>query len=291
MNADQFALFDDNLGGFARIFSRSTAVDMAAAFAETGLKQVQLNLSAVGHSTIPDSDELRSIDFAGIRSAITDAGLTVWGVSATYNMAHPDEATRAEATERTAAYIRGLGGLEATAVTLCTGTRNPENMWRTHPDNQNEESWAALLHSFQTLLPAAAEAGVLLAVEPEPGNIIASAVQAERLLTELGAGADQIGFILDPANLLSAVPRDEHPATLKHAFTSLGDRTVCVHVKDTVSWEETLAGGGVVNYDQVLTLWDALPDRVPLIIQDATEVQVPEVRERLRAAYANLVGQ
>lgn len=270
------------LGAFARIFPVGSAGALARAFAALGLTQVQLNLAALGHPTIPARDALASVDLAGIATAMRDQGRVIWGVSATYNAAHPDESLRAAETDAAARFIAALGPLGATAATLCTGTRDPENMWRAHPDNGSRAAWRALRRSLDALLPAAASSGVLLAIEPEPGNVIADAAAARRLARELGADAARLGFILDPANLVATTPRADQARVLRAAFAALGDRVSCVHVKDTVPWARTLAGDGVLDYALVLALRRGLPRVVPLIIQDAIPAQLPAIVALLR---------
>jgi sugar phosphate isomerase/epimerase/pimeloyl-ACP methyl ester carboxylesterase len=282
-------LFDRQLGAFARIFPRPNARELADAFVAAQLTQVQLNIAALGLPTIPDAAQLAGIDLEGIADALEHRYLELWGVSVTYNMAHPDEERRRAETERAAGYIRALGTIFPVAATLCTGTRDPDNMWAKHPENRTEAAWAAMLRSMRRLIPAAEAAGILLAVEPEPGNVVTGARDALRLIADLGDDARHIGFILDPANLLAETPRDDRPAVLRDAFRLLGDRTICVHAKDLVPWAETLAGRGEVDYGLVLELHAQYTHDVPVIIQDADEREAPIIRDMLRDAFlANL---
>ena len=278
-----------DLGVFARCFPAQAPEPLGRAIADAGFSSVQLNLSAIGLPTIPDAQALADIDLVAVRRDLEAPGLRIWGLSGSYNLAHPDQERARAQTEDAARLIRRAPELGVVAVTLCTGSRNPDDMWRAHPDNDTAEAWADLLRNLGPLLDAADEADVFLAVEPEPGNVISGTDAAVRLLDELGERASRVGFILDPANLVSGRHRSEHAAVLAEAFDLLGPRTICVHAKDSVPWAETLEGDGVVNYDHVLSLWDALPDVVPLIIQDATEEQVPPLRDRLRAAAAVLL--
>jgi sugar phosphate isomerase/epimerase len=122
---------------------------------------------------------------------------------------------------------------------------------------------------------------VLLAVEPEPGNVVSGTAQAQRLVAELGADAERIGFILDPANLIAVSPAQQHEEILLEAFQELGEKTICVHAKDIQPWSTTLKGGQGVDYELVGRLYHGLPNRVPFIIQDATEDELPHVRDWL----------
>jgi sugar phosphate isomerase/epimerase len=265
------------LGAFARIFSRPDVDQLAQAFEGHGLSQVQLNLSALGLPTIPRGDELKRLDTGAIRRTFALHGGTVWGISATFNTAHPDPDVRRGDTADAARFISTLGDSGAVAATLCSGSRDPRNMWGRHPDTASEAAWTDFRRSLDDLLPAAASAGVLLAIEPEPANTVSDAGRALRLVEELGADTDLIGFILDPANLIDDVDAADRRPTLERAFDVLGERTICVHAKDTVPWARSLSGAGVVDYELVGRLHAALPRRVPVIIQDASESEIDAV--------------
>ena len=40
-------------------------------------------------------------------------------------------------------------------LTLCTGTRNPDNMWADHPQNTSPEAWSDLLAAMEQALALA----------------------------------------------------------------------------------------------------------------------------------------
>jgi sugar phosphate isomerase/epimerase len=51
-------------------------------------------------------------------------------------------------------------GMGTSVITLCTGTRDPENMWRWHPENASSQAWSDLLSSMEAALRIAGE-GIL----------------------------------------------------------------------------------------------------------------------------------
>ena len=146
----------------------------------------------------------------------------IWGVSATYNTAHPDRGVREDTTARAAYFIANLGALQPVAATLCTGTRDPDNIWRPHPDNATEAAWTDMRRSSTSSSPRLGRQGAPRS-RPEPGNVVSGTAQAKRLVAELGADAERIGFILDPANLLSVSPAQQHEEILLEAFEELGE--------------------------------------------------------------------
>ena len=85
-------------------------------------------------------------------------------------------------------------------ITLSSGSRDPEDMWRWHPDNTTAQAWADSRSTLQTLAGYAEEYGLTLAVEPEHSNVVATADQALTMRDQVGSPA--LGFVYDAANLL-----------------------------------------------------------------------------------------
>jgi sugar phosphate isomerase/epimerase len=273
--------FEARLGIFARTFRRSTAAEVAAAVRDAGYALGHWNFAAIGLPTLTDD----VTEFIGVRAAFDGVGITIPSVSATFNLIHPDTDFRAELIERATRLIGLAGLLGADVVTLCTGTRDPQNMWRDHPDNTRPEAWRDLRAGLDVLLPAAVEANVTLGVEPEVGNVIRDATAAARLLDELGVDAP-IGIIFDPANLLSPATIDRQEEILTDAVDQLGPRIIGVQAKDVVESGYSAAGAGSMDFDLVFRLLDRVA-AVPVIVQDATEDDAARVRADLVRWHAD----
>ena len=95
----QFSGVAGQLGIFARTFMRDSPAAVARAVADAGFDLVQLNLNSFGLPTIPDQDVLASTDFGAVRASFAEHGITIWGVSVTYNTIHPDAGVRHRLTE------------------------------------------------------------------------------------------------------------------------------------------------------------------------------------------------
>jgi sugar phosphate isomerase/epimerase len=275
------------LGIFARIFKRPPTADVATAvagaIAEAGFPVTQLNLSSVGLPTLPPLDT--TADLGAIGTAFAACQVQIWGLSATYNVVHPDLSVRQDGTTKAVALISRARELSADVVTLCTGTRDSEDMWRAHPGNRTEDAWHDLRSTLDQLLPAAEKAGVVLGVEPEPGNVVADANLGRRLLNELGADARLVGIVLDPANLVSSRTLDNQERILQAAFEELGPHTVAVHAKDVVrTGGFAAAGRGELDYELIFMLHAGLPQAVPVILQDVDEDDVARARDFLLSA-------
>jgi sugar phosphate isomerase/epimerase len=270
--------FEARLGIFARTFRRPTAQDVAAAVHAAGYALGHWNFAAIGLPTLADG--LTEDAFLQVRAAFDDVDIAIPSVSATYNMIHPDQDFRADRTKQATHLIRHAGLLGADVVTLCTGTRNPRNMWHGHPDNTTPQAWRDLRTSLDELLSAAADANVTLGVEPEGGNVIRDASAATRLLDELGQDAP-IGIVLDPANLLSPATVARQEEILTDAVDQLGPRIVGVQAKDVVeAGGYSAAGAGSMDFDLVFRLLDRVAE-VPVIVQDASEDDAARVHADL----------
>lgn len=271
------------LGIFARTFRRATAADVCAEVAAAGYPLAHWNFAAIGLPTLADG--VAPPVFAEVRAAFGAAGLGLPSVSATFNTIDPDLDARAELTRRAVRLIGLAPLLGAEVVTLCTGTRDPANMWRAHPDNRSESAWRDLLATLEPLLASAADAGVLLGIEPEAANVVRDAPAAARLLAELGADAP-VGIVFDPANLLSPATVDRQEGILTEAVDLLGPRIIGVQAKDVVDGGYSAAGAGAMDYHLVFRLLDRIGP-VPVVVQDAVETDAARVRTDLLRWHAD----
>jgi sugar phosphate isomerase/epimerase len=270
-------------GVFARMFPRPAPDQVARAIAASGYTATQLNLASFGQRTLP----LEEPDPEPIRRAFADAGVRIWALSATFNAIHPDPAVRADGLAGARRVISLASRLSVPVVTLCTGTRDPSDMWRAHPGNVLPDAWRDLRATLSALLPAAASAGVRLGIEPEGGNVIRDARAAARLLAELGPDAAHIGIVFDPANLLAEGTLARQAEILDDAVDLLRGSIVGFHAKDlSPAGASTAAGQGVLDYPGIAGLWRSLPSPVPVIVQDASEEQAAGVLAFLERAWA-----
>lgn len=268
---------EGRLGIFARTFRRPTAKEVAVAVRTAGYALGHWNFAAIGLPTLADG--VTEGAFVDVRSAFDAAGLAIPSVSATFNLIHPDEDQRAGQTAQAVRLIGLVGLLGADVVTLCTGTRDPVNMWRGHPDNVTSEAWRDLRTGLDKLLTAAADAHVTLGIEPEAGNVVQDAATASCLLEEVGPDAP-IGIVFDPANLLSPATVARQGEILTDAVEQLGPHIIGVQAKDVVEGGYSAAGAGSMDYHLLFRLLSPFGP-VPVIVQDAVEADAARVREDL----------
>jgi sugar phosphate isomerase/epimerase len=272
------------IGIFARTFTRRSAAEVAKAVRGAGFTLVQFNFSAIGLDTLHPGAQ--PSDFEQVALSFRQHGTDLWGLSATYNVIHPDRTVR-DAQTRDALRLIGMSCLlSVTAVTLCTGTRNPRDMWTWHPDNHSPTAWRDMRATLDALLPAAASANVVLGIEPEPANVICDARQAARLLRELGPDTVPVGIVLDPGNLVTPATLDHQQRIIPEAFDLLGEHVIGLQAKDLNPSGPAALGHGQLDYDLIIPRAQQLPRQVPIIIQDVTEQDAARSGAFLRARIA-----
>ena len=142
--------------------------------------------------------------------------------------------------ERLQEVVRTGADMASGLITLCTGTRDLEDDWRAHPDNDKPEAWRDLLDSMTTAIGIADRYDVDLGIEPELGNVVNSAAKARRLIDELGS--PRVKIILDPANLFETASLAEQREIVAAGIDLLADRIAMGHAKDrTAAGEFTTA--------------------------------------------------
>jgi sugar phosphate isomerase/epimerase len=164
------------LGIFAKTFSRPTIEELFQSIAGYGINSVQFNLSCAGLEPIPKNvpSELarRIADSANL------AKVELSAISGTFNMAHPDPVDRRGNLVKFEVLCGVAARLHIPVITLCTGTRDPVNMWKWHPENDSKEAWDDMVQSIESALIAAEKNNLALAFEPESENIVNSATRA-----------------------------------------------------------------------------------------------------------------
>lgn len=219
------------LGTMTRHVERPSLEAVAAAIHGYDLGAVQLSLESDGLEPLPD--QLTEAQARRIRRIFQDAGVRIAAVSGTFNVIDPDRERRRTNLERFARLCDACTWLGTRVVTACSGTRNPDYMWRAHPDNQNADAWEELLESTGEMVRAAERAGVVVAYEPETANVLDTTARAQRLLETIDSPA--LGIVFDPANFF--YPRDlpRMQAMLEEGFQRLGRHIALAHAKDVIS--------------------------------------------------------
>ncbi len=269
------------LGIFAKTFSRPTLEENLDAVSDYGFPCVQYNLVCAGLPTLPESIDSAICD--RIRRAFAARRLSMAAVSGTFNVIDPNLERRQLGLRRLRILAEACGGLGTSLITLCTGTRDPDNMWRRHPDNGLAETWSELVRSMRDVAAIGDQTGVTMAFEPEVNNVVDTARKARQLLDEIASPCLKV--IMDGANLFHAGDLPRMRDILDEAFELLGRDIALAHAKDLNrdgDAGDVPAGTGLLDYDFYLSRLRATGFRGPLVTHGLTEDQVPACAGFLR---------
>jgi sugar phosphate isomerase/epimerase len=261
------------LGIFAKTFRRPDSRATLEAVRALGLRCVQFNFECAGLRSMPD--EVPPSILASIADCSRETGVRLAALNARFNMAHPERKVRRLGLRRLQVAAEAAVRLQVPFLTLCTGSRDMENMWRAHPENRSPQAWADLLETMDEALEISARAGVSLAIEPEPGNVVSDARRAHALGESLRAGG-----------LLKII--------LEEAFDLLGQDLAIAHAKDLQGDDHTCAlGRGIVDFQTFFGLLQSVGFHGPVIMHGFEESEAPEstrfARAKLREVIANAV--
>jgi sugar phosphate isomerase/epimerase len=270
------------LGIFARTFPRPTPEENLDAVRHHRLGVVQYNLACAGLAGLPERIEPRQARRIG--AAAASRRITIAAVSGTFNLIDPIRERR-DAGMRCLHQLAGACALLGTkTITLCMGTRDPDDTWSGHPPTGRADAWADLLRAMEQALVIAEEYDLWLAVEPETATVLDSPARARRLLDELRS--PRLKIIIDPANLVQVKDLRHQRAILDAAFCLLGPDIVLAHARDVRvgggKVHHVAPGTGLLDYRHYLDLLRHV--RVPLIVHGLAEAEVKRALAFLRGA-------
>lgn len=268
-------------------FARPTLEARLDAVKANWLDCVQLSMDCAGLPAMPDRIDPEFAD--GIRLAAAARGITMVSVSGTFNMSHPDPEHRRAGLRRLGVLASACRRLGTPMIHLCTGTRDRDNMWRRHPDNNTPEAWRDMVACMREAVAIARQADVVLAFEPEVNNVVDSAKKSRRLMDEVGS--PHLKVTMDAANLFHTGELARMAEVLDESFALIGKDIVLAHAKDLSHDGDAghePAGHGRLNYDRYVSLLHAYGFKGPLLLHGLSESQVPGCVAFLRKKLARL---
>ena len=261
------------IGIMSGTFARATLEEALDAVVNHGMNCVQFNLSSADMTKLPthiDADLCNKI-----RGEMGARNITMTALGGTYNMIHPDVKRRVDGLCNLRVLAAACERLGTSVITLCTGTRDPNNMWRRHPDNDTPEAWDDLVVSMRQAVEVAEEYQVTLAFEPEVANVVDSAIKARRIIDQIGS--PYLKVVMDGANIFHAGELPRMREILDEAFVLLGEHIAFAHAKDLDRDGEAghlAAGKGLLDYDQYLSLLNDINPDIPIILHGLSEAEV-----------------
>ena len=210
-----------------------------------------------------------------IRKQMDSRGIQISALSGTYNMIDPDVQKRQAGLKMLRFVAAQCEPLGTSVITLCTGSRDPQSMWRAHPNNNTPEAWQDMLESMEQALQVAEEYDVTLAFEPEVSNVVDSAKKARRLLDEMQS--PNLKVVMDGANIFHKGELPKMDEILDEAFDLLGDDIALAHAKDLDQDGQAghlAAGTGLLDYDQYIGLLHKCGYEGAVVLHGLSEEQV-----------------
>jgi sugar phosphate isomerase/epimerase len=280
-------VISEQIGVFSRTFARPAIDAVLDVICAHGLSNVHFNFSSAGLTSLPDAIGRELCD--EIREKFEDRRLVMTSVSATFNAIHPDVRQRELDIRRACGIIESCPRIGAPMASLCSGTRDPQDMWKRHAANDLPDAWADLLATLGRLLPVAEAAAVTLGIEPEHNNVVNSAEKARRLLDELRSPSLRI--ILDGANLFDGTEPPAQADVLSRAVDLLGSDIVLAHAKDIPhpARPSYAAGRGLLDWSTYLGVLNKSGYGGPLVLHGLREDEVPGsiqfLKDKLNAIY------
>ena len=273
------------IGIFAKTFPRPTVEDVFTAVGSSGLRTVQFNFACAGIPTMADAYPV--VLLKRIQRAASIRGISIAAVSGTWNMIHPDARVRRAGLSRLNKLARACRWLGVPLITLCTGTRDPNDMWRHHAANDLPAAWKDLENSMKVALRIARTNRCVLAIEPETGNVVNSPFKARRLLDTFKS--PHLKIVMDAANLLRPDDLSHQREILAQAFALLGPDIGLVHAKEMSADGQSgtlVPGAGVLDWEYYLTLIQSVNYKGPLILHGFAEADAVPAAMFLRAKIA-----
>ena len=240
-------------------FPRPTLEESLDAILGHDIRHLQFNPGSVNVDG-PLPDKLAKAPM--VREETQKRGMTISAVGGPANMVAVDEAQRDQAIEKLKLLTSACGPMGTSVIATCTGSRDPDSMWRRHPDNDLPETWRVLRNTLEQVLPVAEAAGVVIAFEPEVNNVVSTAKKARRLIDEMGSPS--LGVVMDASNLFGEGDLPRMTQILDEAFELLGDHIAIAHGKDLDRDGDAghlAAGTGKLDYARYVSLLCAPPLR------------------------------
>jgi sugar phosphate isomerase/epimerase len=262
------------IGIFAKTFPGSDPLTVLQAARDAGYASVQYNFACSDLPSMPDTVPEAAV--VAIASAMRETGVAIVALSATYNMIHPDLAVRETGLRRLDIACGVAAHLGIPLVTLCTGTRDAEDQWRHHPNNETPAAWADLVSEMGKAATIAERHGVALGIEPEQANVVRDAGDALRLFDEVPSPTLKI--VLDPANLFEEASADEARRIVADAISRLGPRIGLAHAKDRdANGRFVTVGSGIVDFPAMVAALRAAGYSGALVTHGLSAAEAPGV--------------
>jgi sugar phosphate isomerase/epimerase len=224
---------------------------------------------------LEDHDRLVEGGAERVRDLLADHGVRVCQSTGNRpNLVDADPGERADALARVRRALAVARGLGAVMVNTGVGSHHPGVSYGPHPANHAPLAVETLIANLRIMCPEAADAGLLLSLEPHVLTTIGDIGTIEAVVAGVGHPALRVNF--DPVNLLGSLPAVYDSAA---TIAAIGERLGPVlapsaHVKDirpspalVLHLDEVLPGDGFVDWKAYFAVCRGLEDGSALIVE------------------------
>jgi len=260
------------LGIFAKTFNSESIQCLFESAKSHQIKYLQYNMVCSGLPELPKHipDEV----VQEVIACTIDYDLRIIGLSATFNMIDPDPKVRNAGLKSLAAIAKAGQLMGSDFISLCSGSRDPVNKWKWHPENNSPAAWRDLLETLEQAIQITEEYNTVLGIEPETANVVKNPTLARKLLDEVQCS--RLKIILDPANLFEQASNSEQVnGLIGQAFDLLHQDIAMAHAKDRkLDGTFMPVGQGDLNFEFYIGLLRQTQFKGPLVMHGLEEKQV-----------------
>jgi len=253
------------IGIFAKTFAGESLDAILDLVIQNDFETVQFNMACAGLDSLPGvypGDILQST-----KNSLSQHNLSVTAVSGSFNMVHPVVEEREAGLKKLCLMMENVKELGTNIITICTGSKDPGNMWKYHPGNNSKAAWSDLCKTMEKALAKAEEEKIVLAFEPELNNVVSSADKGLKLLKEMES--DCLKVVFDAANLFEKGSTKEAQGIIEQGLHLLYEHTVIVHAKDrSADGRFVPAGKGVLPYSLIVNFLKEQNYRGDIIVHE-----------------------
>ena len=204
------------------------------------------------------------------------------------NLAHPDTDKLQSIKERYYGNMRVAALCGAAMVGTETGCPNAE--YKLDSNTHTDAALNVFIRNLETVVTAAEDYGVTLAIEPVWNHIVYNPDRALQVIRSLGSR--NLRIIFDPVNLLAMENLDRREQVLGEAMDALCDYIAMVHLKDYVRKDGKLvsvaAGTGEMDYTEIMRFLKARKPLIQSSLENTNNDNAVQAREFLEEAYASV---
>ena len=171
-----------------------------------------------------------------------------------------------------------------------TETGCPNAEYKLDSNTHTDAALNIFIRNLETVVTAAEDYGVTLAIEPVWNHIVYNPDRALQVIRSLSSR--NLRIIFDPVNLLCMENADDRENVFAEAMDKLGDHIAMVHIKDFVRKDGKLvsvaAGTGEMGYTNILRWLKAHKPYVQVSLENTCNDNAVAARELIERVYNEL---